>query len=420
MTPFQAWTGNRTVKTLGTNAGTPELSFQSWKRFKEAFAPEVIERAVRETPGKVEYCLDPFAGSGTTGLACQFLGIDPFLYEINPYLCDLIKAKLSSYKNSVLKSSLDKVLDEKTKLSAAEVRAYFKYAPKTFLPNSEVDSYVFPMDVAKELVSLNLSINNLRPGLRAFFRAILGSVCVDVSNVTISGKGRRYRRNWRERQLDASEVGEIYQAAVLTAISDVDHLGDLKHGRFKLFRGSCVTSMTTLPYIDLCVFSPPYPNSFDYTDVYNVELWTLGYLRSKHQSDRLRRSTFPSHVQLKRTYEPAPNGSRLLAEALMSLQEKRDILWHRDIPAMVGSYFAQMDSLLREVARHLRKRGRVYMIVGNSQYSGVIIETGKIIYELSRNLPLDLQYVESCRSMRTSPQQGGNPSLAENLLVFSK
>ena len=31
---------------------------------------------------------------------------------------------------------------------------------------------------------------------------------------------------------------------------------------------------------DLAVFSPPYPNSFDYTDVYNVELWAMGYLRN--------------------------------------------------------------------------------------------------------------------------------------------
>jgi len=30
--------------------------------------------------------------------------------------------------------------------------------------------------------------------------------------------------------------------------------------------------------VDAAIFSPPYPNSFDYTDVYNLELWVLGYL----------------------------------------------------------------------------------------------------------------------------------------------
>lgn len=39
--------------------------------------------------------LDPFAGSGSTGLACKQLGLSCHLYEINPGYCELIKNKLS-------------------------------------------------------------------------------------------------------------------------------------------------------------------------------------------------------------------------------------------------------------------------------------------------------------------------------------
>ena len=72
---FDEWTQSRTVSSLGTNSGAPALPFQGWKHIKEAFAPELVARAISESHIPVRRCLDPFGGSGTTALACQFLGI---------------------------------------------------------------------------------------------------------------------------------------------------------------------------------------------------------------------------------------------------------------------------------------------------------------------------------------------------------
>jgi hypothetical protein len=44
--PFDDWTRQRSVRSLSTNAGAVELPFQSWRHFKEAFAPELVARAV--------------------------------------------------------------------------------------------------------------------------------------------------------------------------------------------------------------------------------------------------------------------------------------------------------------------------------------------------------------------------------------
>ena len=103
---FDDWVQERTPLLLSTNAGTPEIAFQDWKRFKEAFAPELVKRAVDETAADlgrtVETCSDPFGGSGTTALACQFLNVAPSTIEVNPFLADLIEAKLSSYPDGIL------------------------------------------------------------------------------------------------------------------------------------------------------------------------------------------------------------------------------------------------------------------------------------------------------------------------------
>jgi site-specific DNA-methyltransferase (adenine-specific) len=39
--------------------------------------------------------LDPFAGSGTTGLACQMEGFDFILMERDPHFVDIIKKRLN-------------------------------------------------------------------------------------------------------------------------------------------------------------------------------------------------------------------------------------------------------------------------------------------------------------------------------------
>jgi DNA modification methylase len=72
------------------------MPFQGWRRFKEAFAPELVRRAIEET-GDVEHLVDPFGGSGTAALAAQFLGVQPSSIEVNPFLADLIEAKIAPY-----------------------------------------------------------------------------------------------------------------------------------------------------------------------------------------------------------------------------------------------------------------------------------------------------------------------------------
>ena len=107
---FSDWTGDRTVHCIGTNSRSEQLPFQAWHHFKEAFAPELLKRALEESQIPVRTCLDPFGGSGTTALACQFLGINPTTIEINPYLADLIEAKLQSYDADALTKDFGTIL----------------------------------------------------------------------------------------------------------------------------------------------------------------------------------------------------------------------------------------------------------------------------------------------------------------------
>jgi DNA modification methylase len=416
---FCDWTGNRVVHCIGSNSQSDILPFQAWQHFKEAFAPELLKRAVEESGIPVHTCTDPFGGSGTTALACQFLGVEPTTIEINPYLSDLIEAKLSSYNADALARDFGTILKQSRK--NCELKSWRTYLPPTFIQPGKNERWIFNSDVADEALRIRMAIEALASDShRRFFKVQLGGILGTVSNVRTSGKGRRYRSGWAERSISRPLVRSLFTEATQRAIQEVHRFAARATKRYRLIRGDARTSVAKIQATDLVVFSPPYPNSFDYTDVYNVELWMLGYLKNSNDNRALRASTLSSHVQIKRAFDPPPTTSKKLNRILKRLSNKDVDLWSPHIPAMLGSYFAELSALLQSIKPRLTSRGSIWMIVGDSQYGGIRVDVAGILRELSTSSGYSIRLTEPFRSMRSSPQQGGKRELSETLLVLDK
>jgi hypothetical protein len=405
---------------LGTNAGSQPIPFQRWRAFKEAFAPELVERAVAEMDRPVRHIVDPFGGSGTTGLAAQFLGVHPTLIEVNPYLADLIEAKLARYDIDEVRDSYVRLIDLVYRTRSVDP-PYFSGAPKTFVEPGIDGRYLFTKENARSIAIYMRAIRKLpNPNIRRLFRAILGSCVVAVSNVVVSGKGRRYRRGWESRQSDPSRLDHLFREAAGAAIYDLHRYAARRCRDYSILRGDARSLLPSIGNIDLAVFSPPYPNSFDYTDVYNVELWTLGYLRSSQENLDLRNATLRSHVQIARDISATEYPSKRLKHTIAKLQKVRDNLWNRRIPEMVSAYISDMGGVMASLRKNLSKRGRVYMVVGDSRYAGIQIPVASILAEIAPHVGLSARSIEPFRSMRASPQQGGQYELAESLVILER
>lgn len=416
---FETWTRQRKIVSIGSNAGAEPLPFQEWHHFKEAFAPEVVARAVRESHRSVATCLDPFGGSGTTALASQFLGISSTTIEVNPYLADLIQAKLSEYTANGVAQDFRRILKITSRL-AGDVRRLGKL-PATFIESDDADRWLFDHGVARRIACHLTAINTLsNTQHRRLFRVLLGGMLVAVSNVVINGKGRRYRRGWMERRTVPEMVDMLFKQRCQAAITEIQEHRYRNHLGHTVLRGDCLSKLRKALPADIAVFSPPYPNSFDYTDVYNVELWMLGYLDGADSNQKLRNSTLCSHVQLKRQYLPAPAGSLRLARALGRLQRERDRLWSPWIPDMIGHYFHDMHQVFGLLHDCLTAKGEVWAVVGDSRYAGIQIPVAQILADYAPALGYRVLNIEPFRSMRTSAQQGGQHQLAESLLVLQK
>lgn len=417
---FDDWTRGRTVASFGTNAGAAELPFQSWRHFKEAFAPELVARAVSKSKIPVCSCLDPFGGSGTTALASQFLGVHPVTIEVNPFLADLIEVKLSEYCTDELVSELGELM-RRADASSVDESELLSHLPKSFVEPGVKGRWIFDRPVALRIAGLLSATDDIVDERhQRLFRVLLGGILIDVSNVVINGKGRRYRQGWKRRLCVPNDVDVAFLFNVQRAISDVHRYARRQCLSYDLFRGDCRTALSEVPPCELAVFSPPYPNSFDYTDVYNVELWMLGYLMDACSNQALRKSTLSSHVQVGRRFPQPPTDSPKLQSSLDQLYRCRMSLWDRRIPEMVGGYFSDLMNVLLGLHARIVPNGAIWMVVGDSRYADVRIETAEIVAELAKHVGWDVEHIESCRSMRASPQQGGQLVLREKLVVLRR
>lgn len=406
---------------LTTAQGSSSVPFQRWFKFKEAFSAEFVFRLINELPKKPDHILDCFGGSGTTGLVAKNLGIQSTLIEVNPFLADLIEAKLSPCTSTDLTINVERVM-RKAQRTVVDLDALRLRLPPTFIAPGHKNRYIFNEEVASAIEALRYSISELKDwNSQKLLMIALGSCLIGASNVRIDGKGRRYRKGWEGRQASAASVfAQFMDNTTVMAIDLIQHSCS-EAAPFNLLRGDTRERIKDVNQpIDFALFSPPYPNSFDYTDVYNVELWMLGYFKSSIDNTSLRQATLRSHVQCSRPAVIRTITSPLLDKTLKKLDQAKASLWDQRIPEMILGYFEDLVRITDIIGKKLTPGGRIAMVVGNSLYAGVLIDVPKILSEALVGVGLVTVSSQSVRSMRTSMQQRlTSDGLSESLIIFS-
>lgn len=403
---------------LTSNQPALSMAFQRWFKFKEAFAPSFVVDTIRRLPYQPSSCLDPFGGSGTTALTCQFLGIRPTTIEVNPFMADVIEAKLTKYNAIELRYEF-RILQRRAykAYSKSKKRKFFVNAPETFVEPGKDDRWIFNLDVAKAISSLKSEIDNVSDvSFKRFFRVMLGCRLVELSNMLVNGKGRRYRSQWQKRSVTGEEVFLAFSETCMHALTDIESYSKNRTFAYTLLRGDARNMVKKSAPVDFILTSPPYPNSFDYTDIYNIELWILGYLNSSDDNHELREQTLRSHVQIAHKGEASMSLSKTLQKTYRALAKKRKNLWNTRIPEMVCHYFEDMRHVLLGSHEVLADGGHMVLAVGDSRYDGVLIDVPKILTEIVEEIGFKLVRIEPVRSMRSSAQQGGRHVLTESLV----
>lgn len=357
-----------------------------WYSYKEGFSPRLPHLLLELVPSvRRSFIADVFGGVGTTPLTLQFAeGVET-----------VVGVEYSPFAQFVGATKLAWTDGQPARLERHALRLARATPSHVDLPElkSFHDDRIFRAPVARALVSARNEIQRdkkLTPYERDFFLLGLASIVEDVSGAVKDGRALRVangrRRNSKALRPQRGAVTGTEVAAVLlnqwrAMIEDLHTMAPLRtlitaatshhrgDARSLSSKGGCL--LFTSNSVDTFIYSPPYLNCIDYTEVYKLELWLLEFVTSQEAFRDLRLGTLRSHPSVE-----FPATSRLeghngpVVEAITALSafvEEEHIR-----PAngrMIRNYFEDMFATFTEQFRLLKSGGTVMCVVANSTFS---------------------------------------------------
>jgi len=406
------------LPTANENASEP---VHRWFHYKESFSYRLLDVVLRFFPQNSQIrFLDPFCGVGTSLVAAQTSNLSTLFSKVvgierNPFIhfVSRTKSRWMYYDVEDFSKTWRRAVAWDLKPFVGELPALSTIRdPRVFTDNT-VRMILSYREAIKERIG---SIN-----CRDLMLLGLAAAIETVSGVRKDGRALRFKESKKHNGL-GQELTTIYsqfeedlrflQRKQVSTPPTTVACGD---GRF----GS---KMFGREKFDLILYSPPYLNNIDYSEVYKLELWLLGFIKSSEDFRKLRLSTFKSHPSCKfpmrGSLTAITNGeyTKLISplKSFWSLQQ--DKLRAR----IVEGYCEDVLDSLRDQRKLLSEDGRITIIVGNSVYGGpgseCVIATDLLICALAEEVGLTVDSLYKCRTLQRRRIE--NPSLRESVIVL--
>jgi len=226
------------------------------------FIPQIPRALIEHLSKKGETVLDPFCGSGTTLVEAILCERNAIGVDVNPLAALISRAKtaqLGEAEVEVLEAAVREAsrLVERRYIRGSKVLAE---RARYLLPKYHNFDYWFDRHVAEELALIKSVIIGLRPPMNDILLGALSSIIVGVSH---QDGETRYARV--ERRIARGETLRRFVEKMKRVVPDLQALARRSHGKARVFcEDAQALKSVAKGSVDLAVFSPPYPNAFDY------------------------------------------------------------------------------------------------------------------------------------------------------------
>jgi hypothetical protein len=414
--------------TLVVPTGNASEPVHRWFHVKEAYSHEFVKRLLKDfgvLPTKRLRVIDPFSGSGTTATSvsdlvregsvqsAQVLG-----FESNPFLHLLSTVKTGASSRPV----------DNFELFAARVVALAETRSNQPIPpglSTFTNADFFPPAQLNKLLALRDAIDELAaaadPMLRDMARVCLAAAVEPSSRLRRDGRTMRYvsSKKLTDPILAFSNRAQMVADDLSRPVSDYAatvQLGDARD----MAREELGESF------DAAIFSPPYPNNIDYTEVYKLENWLLGLVHNQEEFSALRRRSLRSHGSLRweDTYRYQSGAvSRAVDDLLQPLMRCiPDDRYSAARQQLVLGYFDDMLTVLEGCASALKPGGLMACVVGNSMHgkreAPLLVASDLLLAALSELAGLEVVSLEVAR--RPHRRRTDSSHLRETVVVSRK
>ena len=306
---------NATYTSLLNYSDDLNKPFQRWYRYKEGFSTEMVEQLIREySIHKKGVILDPFSGSGSTLLAAAHMGYQGVGFEVNPFSCFLSRCKLESCsgeEREQFREAYERILEQASETEQEYVLPGLSISHKVF--EKQVEAYFMR---AGQLMETDL---NLTEKVRNLLKLGWLSCLEPLSHYRKAGNGLKIKKYVKPRVVTPEDARNMLLEEYRKIYADLQEHS--QQGKTKLYQDSCLNMNRYLEEksVEGIIFSPPYANCFDYTEIYKLELWFGKFVSDYGDLKRLRNQSLHSHLNGDLSPEPEPE-SEILEELLEELQ----------------------------------------------------------------------------------------------------
>ncbi len=360
-----------------------EKPIHGWFWYKEGYAPEIVEWALRDS-GATDVVLDPFCGVGTTLLAAKNAGVRSLGVDASPLAAFVSRTKSADYE----KSDLEAVEAFLTKgmMPAADIEWEFEL----FSPRA-----AFPKRNYNEILAIRNAIEREEGKARDLLLLALLSVLPQASIILKDGGVLKIMKEKR-----ALPAKEIFRRKVKRMVRELRET-PVRGPEPQVFMGDARALGMEKESAGVVVTSPPYLNNIDYSKIYGLELSLLDMSGSGAAEMRMR--AVRSFI-----------GKRM--EVAGMPPEVGEIGYR--IP-IIGTYFSDMGQAIAEMFRVLRPGGQAYVVVSNSVIHETHVLVDEILAEMAQRIGFqDVEIMVGAE--RTADVRPAKVRTRESVVVMKK
>jgi DNA modification methylase len=351
-----------------------------WLRLTPAYSIRVVHNILEQHP-EISYMLDPFSGTGTTGLVCGERGIRCDLLDINPFLVWLAKVKTANYQPEELHQA-------QTSLMSAVAEALSgRAAGDLWLPAISNITRWWPENKCAFLAKLHYALTQQIPQESATRNLLMVAFCrlvIESSNAAFNHQSMSFKEEQNtlfkdeEHNLLAQRFSQLTNEIILAAATPIT-------GQVQVIQADSrnIPQPAEGRRYDCVITSPPYPNRMSYIRELRPYMYWLGYLTDARGAADLDWQAIGGTwgVATSRLLKWESNGIRIQYSEFDSIIEnirKRSPL----LAKYVHKYFSDISLHLASLYNVLAADARVFYVVGNSKFYETLVPVEAIYASL--------------------------------------
>lgn len=382
-----------------TFKGNLGVGRHDWLRLTPAYSVKLVQDTLAgvDTGSRV---IDPFSGTGTTGLYAAEKGLAAKLIDVNPFLVWLAQAKTRNYAKEEINAAVE-MRNEVLSLAPTYSKDRDLWQPSLF----RIDRWWSPQNLAG-LRGIRAALDSCQRWPSAGIDLLLVAFCrtlIAVSNAAFNHQSMSFKAESGTLPLWDADIASVFDRFAMDSgyVINTAQIGVTGKVHVDLGDSRTLEGVPDADY-DVLYTSPPYVNRMSYIRELRPYMYWLRFIDGAGEAGELDwraiGGTWGVATSRLMNWQPSievphdPSFEEAISY-IQSLQEKNGVL----LAQYIRKYFHDMWQHFRAARRVLGSGGRAFYVVGNSTFFGVLIPTEKWYANLLQHAGFDKVRIDVVR-----------------------